>query len=550
MPELTVRPTSSPPIEQIRTINHHLRVAIDRVSDGVLILEADPLEMPGPRIVFANIAARKILGFGLEDLLGQPIGVLYDNEKLRGFLARLPAVSETGKTYQIEVRTNCEGGVVKALRWTVTAMRDHRDTTQNYMITILPEKLSRLAAEAEAARAGRPVAQPTVVGAGEMTSAQIHSSKMESLALVASGIAHDFNNILTTIMANLSLARLETSIQSEARLHIEEATEASEGAKGLIKQLLSFARGTELVKQETDLARLIHEAVRLSTYGANVKCESHLVPHLWGANVDGTQITQVLNNLLINARQAMPSGGVIQVNAENVEIGSEAGAALDLDAGKYVAVSVRDRGVGIAPENLRKIFDPFFTTKKEGTGLGLATCFSLIRKHSGTITVRSKVNIGTEFRIYLPATGRSGHREARAGSKRMISGQGTVLVVDDQECVLAVSAAILSKLGYEPVTATTGQEAIDYYTERMRSGEPVSVILMDMTLPGGMSGSDAFDEIRKVDPDARAIATSGYFDEESRVQHETRGFAGILPKPYSAEALSQALHEVLECVEV
>ncbi|MEM7144310.1 MAG: ATP-binding protein [Verrucomicrobiota bacterium] len=549
MPEVSVRQKSSPPIEQIRTINHHLRVAIDRVSDGVLILEADPLSMPGPRIVFANIAARKITGFDLEDLLGQPIGVLYDNAKLRGFLARLPAVSQTGKTYQIEVATSCEGGAVKALRWTVTAMRDHRDVTQNFMVTILPEKLSRLAAEAEAARAGRP-APATEAGPNEMSSAQIHSSKMESLALVASGIAHDFNNILTTIMANLSLARLETSIQSEARLHIEEATEASEGAKGLIKQLLSFARGTELVKRETDLARLINEAVRLSTYGANVKCESHLAPNLWGANVDGTQITQVLNNLLINARQAMPSGGVIQVSAENVEIGSEAGAALDLDAGQYVAVSVRDRGVGIAPENLRKIFDPFFTTKKEGTGLGLATCFSLIRKHLGTITVRSKLNAGTEFRIYLPATGRSGHRETREGSKRMISGQGTVLVVDDQECVLAVSAAILAKLGYEPVTATSGQEAIDFYTERLRSGEPVSVVLMDMTLPGGMSGADAFDEIRKVDPDVRAIATSGYFDEESREQHEARGFAGILPKPYSAEALSQALHEVMEAVGV
>ena len=540
-----------PPIDQIRTINHHLRVAIDRVSDGVLIVEPEPLAEPGPRIVFANIAARKITGYKIEDLLGQPIAMLYDPEKLNDLLVRLPAVAETGKTYQLENRTACASGR-KDLRWTVTGMKDGQGQTQNYLFTIFPEPVSALAAAAESARtaAAEPEAKPEaevetepVEEPEDVTRDQLQASRMESLALVAGGIAHDFNNILTTVLANLSLAKLETPINTELRQYINDAADASDNAKGLIRELLSFARGNETERREANIARLVVEAVRLSTYGANVKCETSIAPNLWSSEVDATQIMQVFNNLLINARQAMPKGGVIQVGAENKMIldGEDS-----LEPGPYVVVTVRDRGCGIQEDDLARIFDPFFTTKSEGTGLGLATCRSLVQKHHGTMTVRSKVNVGTEFKVFLPATGRQGGDEPEDGRRMLRPGQGTILVVDDQESVLAVASAILNKLGYDPVTAISGEDAVRIYAERMRTGDPVGAVLMDMTLPGGLSGPETMQELLKVDPEARAIATSGYFDGASREGVAALGFSGLLPKPYSAEALSEVLHEVME----
>jgi CheY-like chemotaxis protein len=264
---------------------------------------------------------------------------------------------------------------------------------------------------------------------------------------------------------------------------------------------------------------------------------------LWSAEVDRTQITQVLSNLLINGRQAMPNGGVIQATAENKVVTEEDG--LNVVSGKFIVLTVRDRGCGIPEANLNRIFDPFFTTKKKGSGLGLATSYSLVQKHRGTILVRSKRDVGTEFNIYLPATGRVCDLNETKLDEDLIAGVGCVLVVDDQESVRTVAAAILGKLGYEPITAVSGQEAVDIYRERMRSDEPVAAVLMDMTLPGGLSGEDTFEKLNEINPDICSVATSGYFDDDSHERFMDRGFAALLPKPYTAETLSKVLHDVM-----
>lgn len=528
-------------IEKIRAVNHHLRAAIERVSDGVLIIEAEPLQAPGPRIVFINQAGRRILGYkkAVEDIVGQPIGMIYDPVKLNSFLVRLPAVAETGKTYQMQAATTFRDGTRKVLRWTVSAMRDAAGRPLNYMITILPGPVGDVAGAAPA----ELQMEASMSQEDDVDNDQIRASKMESLALVASGIAHDFNNILTTVIANLSLAKLETSIDTELRGHIDDATGACDNAKSLIQQLLAFARGDTPVKKETHLGKLLHESVRLATYGANVRCEVTVEDGLWSAEIDRTQITQVLSNLLINGRQAMPKGGVIQATAENKVVKEE--DCLNVGPGNFVVITIRDRGCGIPEAHMKRIFDPFFTTKRQGSGLGLATSYSLVQKHRGTVLVRSKENVGTEFKVYLPSTGRVCEPQPHKSDEHLITGHGCILVVDDQDSVRTVAAAILGKLGYEAIISSSGQEAVETYSDRMRTGRPVSVVLMDMTLPGGLSGEDTFDEIRKIDPEVRSIATSGYFDDDSHERFMDRGFAGLLPKPYTAETLSQTLHDVL-----
>ena len=244
----------------------------------------------------------------------------------------------------------------------------------------------------------------------------------------------------------------------------------------------------------------------------------------------------------------MPEGGVIQASAQNVEIDGEQ-EGLELKPGRYVEVRIRDRGCGVRDEDLENIFMAFYTTKENGTGIGLATCRSIIRQHGGEISVTSTVTVGTEMRVHLPA---AGPQSAQSGSPEdeepVIEGEGAVLVVDDQNSIRTVAAAIISKLGYDAISARSGEEAVEIYRDRMRLGQPVSVVLLDMTLPGGMSGMDTLEELLAIDPDVRTIASSGYFDEDALASHRERGYVGVLPKPYTVERLSKAVHDAIHSV--
>lgn len=517
-------------IEQLRLVNHYLRTAINQVEEAVVVIGSRPLEVPGPRIYFANQAAIQLTGMAEEELVGAPIGRLYEPGRVGELLAKLPLVAERRRTFQTEKQLQLRNGRV-ACRWTISSLVDLDGTPLHYVLTFRPVP--------ESSGARWPLASSPDGG----VEAFIDRGRLEALAMATVGVAHDFNNVLTTIQANLSLAKLATSSMDRARKPIEDAAFAAESAEALSRQLLTFAKGGVPARRQIDPGQLVRRAVRLALIGSNVKCDLGISNDLWGAEVEETQILQVLHNLLTNARQAMPKGGVVRVSCENTLVDEQSG--LGLEPGPYIVISVRDRGCGIAEENLSRVFEPFFTTKTSGTGMGLATCLLVVHRHSGTITVTSKVNVGTEFKVFLPASGlRPQSQEAFDGSE-VVAGDGSVLVVDDQDGVRHVAVSILEALGYDVVSASSGEEALQMYALRMHMGKPISAVLMDMTLPGGMSGKEAVQEIRRLDPAACLVATSGYFEDGEPEELMARGCVSVLPKPYTAEKLSGVMAAAL-----
>ncbi|MGI9241298.1 MAG: hybrid sensor histidine kinase/response regulator [Verrucomicrobiales bacterium] len=554
-------------MEQLRAINRHLRRAIDQIDEGIIILETGPIREPGPRIVFLNRGLLALTGYEFVDLLGQPVASLYDPERLQDLLVRLPAVAQKGKAYQIRTELCCRNGTTKDCLWKISAACDESGRAVNFIFSIkeMPSEQWEEVSAGEPASAEAPDAQqsevevrvidpdevPAPTGNTEAAprdedpeNVSIQKSRMYSLAMAAGGIAHDFKNVLTSISANLSLAKLEAPAGTPLREHLDDAATAANGATDLTDRLLSYAKGGETDKiAAADVGRLLQDAAKLSTYGAQVECRLDIPEDLWSASIDYTQITQVVNNLIINARQAMGESGVIQASLRNANI--RAFDPVDLRPGKYVKLSVIDHGCGIPPEHLKDIFKSFYTTKSTGTGLGLATCFSIVLKHQGIITVESDVGHGTEFNVYLPATGEVAQRGEEIAEGKVYPGEGTVLIVDDLQQVRTVASALLSTLGYEVLLAESGEEALKIYKRCGLEGNPVSAVLMDMTLPGGMCGRETTREILRHDPFAKVIATSGYFDDSDCDQFLELGFSCVVSKPYDLQKLSHTLHKTL-----
>ncbi|HLA00665.1 MAG TPA: ATP-binding protein, partial [Thermodesulfovibrionales bacterium] len=335
---------------------------------------------------------------------------------------------------------------------------------------------------------------------GELRRAQ----KLESLGILAGGIAHDFNNILTAILGNISLADSFADSDSKDNMHkaLKEAEKASLRAKGLSQQLLTFASGGLPVKKVISVGGFIKEAAGFALKGSNVVCEYSISNDLAPVEVDEGQIGQVIQNLIINACQAMPEGGVINVHAENINIDSE--KALPLKPGRYVKISIKDQGVGIPQKHISKIFDPYFTTKQTGSGLGLATTYSIIRNHGGYITVNSKVGEGTTFCVYLPATDKKVDVEMDTG-KGSFLGQGRILIMDDEEIIRNFACDALRHFGYEVDSAISGDDAINLYKRAGELGQPFNAVILDLTVPGGMGGKETVKELLKIDPGANVI---------------------------------------------
>jgi CheY-like chemotaxis protein len=349
-------------------------------------------------------------------------------------------------------------------------------------------------------------------------------------------------------MANLSLVR---SSMGDGPLagQIEDAAKASESGCRMAEQLLSFARGGDKGERvEADLGRLLSEAARLSTYGAKARCDVSVGPDLWSAIVNVTQVTQVINNLIINARQAMGDAGTFQARVGNVALAP--GEVDELPQGNYLRLDVIDHGCGIPPDKMADIFTAFYTTKETGNGLGLATCQMVIREHGGLITVDSDEGRGARFSVYVPSTGEGVEPYVEAGAREVFRGAGSVLVVDDQEPILRVAKALLEQLGYEVVCAASGEDGVAKYRRRRSDGQPVSAVLMDMTLPGGIDGGEATGQILEIDPEAKVIASSGYLEDSMGDAQRSRGYAGVLSKPYDLEKVSRVLHEVLRGEEI
>jgi len=379
----------------------------------------------------------------------------------------------------------------------------------------------------------------------KMEEERLKASKLESLGILAGGIAHDFNNILTAIIGNIALTRMGAHIDPQSATRLSEAEDACVRAQALTYQLLTFSKGGAPVKKPMHLADMLRDAARFALRGSNVSCEFSAAPDLWPVEADEGQINQVINNIVINAKQAMPLGGTIQLRCRNVDAAKEPHPGLPPDA-QYMRISVEDHGVGIPNDNLTKVFDPYFSTKQKGSGLGLATSHSIVKNHGGHLTVESEVGVGTTFHVYLPRSSRPVPKQTVGDGGRPHSGQGRVLVMDDEEMIRNVTGQMLARLGYDVELVTNGAEAISTFKRAKASGNAFDAVIMDLTVPGGMGGKEAITHLAAIEPDVKAIVSSGYADDPVMAEFRHYGFSGVVAKPFTIRDLGRALHELLQ----
>jgi PAS domain S-box-containing protein len=368
--------------------------------------------------------------------------------------------------------------------------------------------------------------------------------KLESVGVLAGGIAHDFNNILCSILGNIELASTYTSSESEARPLLDQAIKASVRAKELTRQLLTFAKGGEPVKEVASIASMITDSADFVLRDSSVVCNYDIPEDLLKVEVDGGQISQVLQNIVINASQAMPEGGVINVICENVK--DPANESFLLQEKKYIKIKIVDSGEGIPEKYVDRIFDPFFSTKHSGSGLGLAICHSIITKHEGHILVKSEPGKGTIFTIYLPAIADEDNSTVQTATSIEKCRKGAfIMVMDDDEMICKMARRMLERRGHDVVLARDGLEAIEVYKKHLGSSKPIDLIIMDLTIPGGLGGKDAVKKILKIDPDALVAVSSGYSNDPVMSDYGSYGFKAAIAKPFTMAELDKAISTIL-----
>jgi signal transduction histidine kinase/ligand-binding sensor protein/CheY-like chemotaxis protein len=376
---------------------------------------------------------------------------------------------------------------------------------------------------------------------------ELHSmQKLQSVGTLAGGVAHDFNNILMGLFGTISLAKDELPPNHPAYKSLDEAGTSMNRAIRLTRQLLTFAKGGSPIREDVGLGTLVEEVARFDLSGSQVQLVYHSASDLGLADADKGQIQQVISNLTINARQAMPEGGHLFITLENAIVADQ--IIPGLHPGHYIKITVRDEGTGIDPKNIGRIFDPYFTTKQSGSGLGLATSYSIINKHGGHIGVFSELGRGATFTLYLPAS-----KTPPAAETKSFSLEGgrpvrpaRVLVMDDEEPVCRVVSRMLKRGGYSAATAPGGQEAIQMYREALEAGTPFDVVIMDLTIPGGIGGKAAVKNLLEIDPHARVLVSSGYADDPVMANYAAYGFMGVVSKPYTQDHLLDIVAQVLK----
>lgn len=505
--------------EALRESHQLIEKTFASLNDAVFIIDAGTV-----KIMNCNPAASEMFGYSRQEMLGRTTSFLHVNEiTLEEFRQNLyNAIEKRGVLSQFEFRMRRKNGTVFPTEHSVIPL-DNADDKRIGWVSVVKDITERKQAEKE----------------------MLKSQKLESLGILAGGIAHDFNNLLTGILGNISLVKYYTDPGSESYERLLEAEKASIYARELTQQLLTFSRGGAPVKKIISIGRLIKESVGLALRGSKSRCEFFFPDDLLPVEADEGQINQVISNLIINADHAMPGGGVIKVSTENVT--ADEGWNIPLKKGKYVKISITDNGVGISREHLQKIFDPYFTTKEKGSGLGLASSYSIVNKHSGYICVNSELGIGTTFDIYLPASEKK-IVEMDNNNKDLFVGNGRVLIMDDEEIVRDIAGKMLSHLGYDVAVTKEGREAIELYKMAKEAGKPFDVVIMDLTIQGGMGGKEAIKELLGIDPKAKVIVSSGFSNDPVMAYFMEYGFKGVVAKPYKLKELSEVVHKVTKGV--
>ncbi len=497
-----------------------LAVTLRSLTDAVLATNTEG------RIILANDSAHRLLRSKgtLVDCLVEDVVTLFDEKGMEKVenpirpVIRSKKKSETAY-YVITFPEN--------ERFTVSANAAPISDTQNALVgavLILRDVTEKLRMESEL----------------------LKSRKIESIGVLAGGIAHDFNNILSAILGNISLAKskIATNNTDKSIELLSRAEKASERAKELTQQLLTFSKGGAPIRQTGNIVAIVRESADFSLAGSNVRCEFEVDENVLSVEMDAGQISQVINNLIINARQAMPNGGTIDISIRQLDIVKGMPYyGLSLESGKYVAITIRDRGIGISEENIQRIFDPYFTTKHTGHGLGLATSYSIITNHQGAIAVESAIGQGTTFRILLPSS--SKHNDDTplilVANPQL---KGRVLVMDDEESVREMASSMLNHLGFDVVCARDGVQAIELYKKSIAQKEPFLAVIMDLTIPGGLGGRETIRQLIELDSDVNAIVSSGYSNDPVMADYKQFGFKNVLPKPYFVNDLATVINSL------
>jgi PAS domain S-box-containing protein len=517
--------------KEIAAEKESLAVTLRSIGDGVITTDVEG------KIIMLNNEAERLTGWSSRDAIGQS----------------LKSVFNVAIDLAAQARTQKSG---------------YRNQAQSILLS-LPDNAtltSRKGSEHVIEQVASPIRDNKNEVAGvvlvfrDITERQRNETErrkaeaLEQLGLLAGGIAHDFNNLLTAIIGNISLASLLLPPDNELNTRLVDAKNASLRARDLAQQLLTFARGGAPIKKTASIGKLIQDTVSFSLRGSHSRSEFTFGADLWPAEIDAGQISQVIANLVVNADQAMPNGGTLRVSSDNFSYSPATGPAIaDLTPGDYIRITIRDEGGGIPEEYLKRIFDPYFTTKSKGTGLGLATTYSIVKNHNGLITVDSELHTGSTFTVYLPA---ALHQELPAEQAEpptmaeVIPGSGRVLVVDDEEAIRALVDFTLAHLGYQVTQAESALEGVNIYRQKFEGGERFDAVILDLTLPGGMGGKEALKKLIEIDPTVNAIVSSGYATDATMSRYQDFGFRGVIAKPYEAAELGKIVHEVISASHV
>ncbi|MGC2063160.1 MAG: ATP-binding protein, partial [Thermodesulfovibrionales bacterium] len=508
--------------EILRTLaieKERLSVALSSMGDGVITTDTDE------KIILLNSIAEKLTGWSQDEAIGRQLSDIYC------ITGKKTGVSESSPVSEV-IRTRVMVNFSKPA--TLTA-RDGRKRIIVASGTPIANK--------EGALIGVILVFRDITERRKQEEEIVREQKLESVGILAGGIAHDFNNLLTGILGNIGMAKLYAP-PGDGRLfeRLEEAEKASMRAKALTQQLLTFSKGGEPVKKVIPVAGVVSESAVFALRGSNVRGEFDFSEDPLCSEIDEGQISQVIHNIVLNAQQAMPKGGTLRIACKQVMVGPK--DVLPLPQGSYVNITIQDEGVGIPETIINDIFDPYFTTKKNGSGLGLSTCYSIIKKHGGHIAVKSEVGAGTTFFLYLPAA-KGFCPQPQSSDDGMARLTCRVLVTDDEEVVRSIAGEILGYFGCDVAYSCDGAEAIVLYQEAMKAGRPFDVVMLDLTIPGGMGGRETIERLREIDPDVRAIVVSGYSNDPIMAQYQSYGFCGVVTKPYRMIDLNKTLQRVL-----
>jgi PAS domain S-box-containing protein len=506
--------------EDLNAEKERLAVTLRSIGDGFIATDQD-----GNVAVINNVAER-LTGWRQDQIIGKPLLEIFNILNQR---TRKPCSTMLDRIVDT-------GSVVGTANHAIVVSREGVERLIEISAAPIRDKTSR--------KLGTVLVFRDITEKEHLEAERRKAEKLESLGVAAGGIAHDFNNLLTAIIGNLSLSLITLPQDDEMYERLGAAKKASLRAQELAQQLLTFAKGGAPIKKTASIGQLIQDTVTFSIRGSSIRADFETPEDLWPVEVDSGQISQVVNNLAINAEQAMPSGGTLTVKCENFFLPEENAALSPLRVGKYVKITVHDEGIGIPDEYLKKIFDPYFTTKPKGSGLGLATSYSIVKNHDGLITVESKVGVGSIFSIYLPATDKQVAFERTRSEPA--KGKGRILALDDEEAICELVKAALTPLGYEVTTVQDGLSAIDAYKTAMEDDHKFDAVISDLTIPGGMGGAECIKQLIELDPGVKAIVSSGYAMDPVMSRYREYGFCACIAKPYEVSDLGHIVHEVLQ----